>query len=158
MRPAGPYPEPVPRITLSIDLAQPRDRVWRELEAVERHVEWMADAESAEFTGTRTRGVGTILAVATRVGPFRTRDVIEFTQWDPPRLMGVAHRGLFTGTGSFRLEEHEGGTRMVWSESIRFPWYLGGPIGVIVAGPVLRAIWRGNLRRFQQSLAGGGDD
>jgi hypothetical protein len=148
----------VPRISLSIDLLQPRHRVWRELEAVERHVEWMADAESAEFSGAQTRGVGTVLVVATRVGPFRTRDVIEFTQWDPPRLMGIAHRGLFTGTGSFRLEEHEGGTTLVWSESIRFPWYLGGPIGATVAGPVLRIIWRGNLRRFRERLAGGGDD
>lgn len=157
MRSAGPYPDPVPDITLSMDLAQPRDRVWRELEAVERHVEWMADAESAEFSGARTRGVGTILVVATRVGPFRTRDVIEFTEWDPPRLMGVAHRGLFTGTGSFRLDAHDGGTRMVWSESIRFPWYLGGPIGAMIARPVLRAIWRGNLRRFRQGLTGGDD-
>jgi hypothetical protein len=148
----------VPRITLSIDLPQSPDLVWRELEAVERHVEWMSDAESAEFASTRTRGVGTVLIVATRVGPFRTRDVIEFTEWDQPRLMGIAHRGLFTGTGSFRLDDREGGTRMVWSESIRFPWYLGGPIGALIAGPVLRAIWRGNLRRFQQRLAGGGGD
>jgi carbon monoxide dehydrogenase subunit G len=146
------------RITLSVDLPQPPDLVWAELEAVERHVDWMSDAESAEFVGSRTRGVGTVLIVATRVGPFRTRDVIEFTEWDPPSLMGVAHRGLFTGTGSFRLDEQGGGTRMVWSESIRFPWYLGGPIGALVASPVLRVIWRGNLRRFRQSLAGGTDD
>jgi carbon monoxide dehydrogenase subunit G len=148
----------VARITLSVDLPQPPHLVWAELEAVERHVDWMADAESAEFAGSRTRGVGTVLIVATRVGPFRTRDVIEFTEWDPPNLMGVAHRGLFTGTGSFRLDEQGGGTRMVWSESIRFPWYLGGPIGALVASPVLRVIWRGNLRRFRQSLAGGTDE
>lgn len=142
-------------ITLAIDLPHRRDRVWQELEAVERHVDWMADAESAEFAGPRTRGVGTVLVVATRVGPFRTRDVIEFTEWEPPHLMGVAHRGLFTGTGSFRLEDHDGGTRMVWSESIRFPWYLGGPVGALVARPVLAAIWRGNLRRFRARLAEG---
>jgi len=147
---------PVPGITVSTLIPAPPDRVWSEVERIEDHITWMADAVALEFLGESTRGVGTRALVETRIGPFRTSDVMEFTEWDPPHTMGVAHRGLFTGTGRFTLQPVGGGsTRFTWTEDLRFPWWLGGPAGALVARPILRAVWRGNLRRLRKRFGSG---
>lgn len=128
----------------------PPDAVWRELSDLPSHVEWMADAESIEFSGKQRRGVGTIFDCATRIGPLRTRDRMEVTRWTEGRELGVRHVGLVTGEGVFSLRSRRRGrrTQLDWTERLRFPWYLGGPVTGLLAKPVLRSIWRGNLRRL----------
>ena len=73
------------------------------IEPIERHVDWMADAESITFTSTTQRGVGTRFDCLTRVGPFRTTDRMTVTEWEPGRAMGIEHRGVVTGRGRFTL-------------------------------------------------------
>lgn len=142
-------------IVVSIAIPAAPERVWEELARLEDHVEWMADAHAIAFLGDARRGVGTRMRVDTRLGPFRTRDVMEFTEWDPPRRMAVAHVGLFTGEGAFELEaDGENGTLVRWREEIRFPWYFGGRLGARAAGPVLRWVWRRNLGRLRDRLTG----
>lgn len=142
------------RSTVSVRIARTPTEVWAELERLELHAEWMADAVGIEFLTERRRGTGTRMKVDTRVGPLRTSDVLEFTEWVPPRVMRVSHRGLITGEGEFRLTPDGAGTRVDWSERIRFPWYFAGPFGAAVARPILRRIWRGNLRRLKERVEG----
>lgn len=136
------------RITVSIAIPASVSAVWDDVARLADHVQWMADAESIEFLGDRSSGVGTRMRVSTRVGPFRTDDVMEVVRWEEPRLIEVIHQGLFTGEGRFTLTPEDAGTRFTWSETIRFPWWLGGPAGAWFARPVLAAIWRRNLRRL----------
>ena len=140
-------------IEVSVLIPAPPEAVWSEVERIEDHPTWMADAVGVEFRSDARRGVGTRISVLTRVGPFRTTDEMEFTEWDPPRAMGVSHRGLFTGTGRFTLRSEDDGTRFTWTEEIRFPWFLGGPIGAAVARPILTRVWRGNLRRLRDRFS-----
>lgn len=140
------------RITISADYDAPPDVVWRVLEPVESHVDWMADAEVIRFVGDQTRGVGTRFECVTRVGPIRLTDHMEITEWDPGRAMGVRHNGLVTGTGAFTLEPIDAGrrTQFTWQEELDFPWWLGGPIGERIGGQtVMKRIWKGNLRRLR---------
>jgi carbon monoxide dehydrogenase subunit G len=125
-------------------------RVWEVVEPVERHVDWMADAESITFIGNQQRGVGTTFHCVTKVGPIRLTDKMRITEWQPQHSMGVEHEGIVTGSGVFTLTPiGDALTRFEWKESLRFPWWLGGPLGALVGGKlVLRAIWRGNLRRL----------
>jgi carbon monoxide dehydrogenase subunit G len=139
----------VPGIRVQTTIEAPPEAVWRRLADIADHVSWMADAAAIRFTGDRRAGVGTSFECETRVGPLRTLDVMEVTEWRDGEAMGVRHRGLVTGTGRFLLEPAGAGrTRLVWAEHLRFPWWLGGPVGGLLARPVLRAVWRGNLRRF----------
>ena len=141
------------RIRVSVVIDAAPDVVWAIVEPIERHVDWMADAEKISFTTGRTRGVGTAFDCLTKVGPFRLTDRMVITEWQPGRVMGIEHRGLITGRGRFTLRRRRGGrTRFTWTESLRFPWWLGGPIGAVAAWPVLRAIWRRNLRRLKQHV------
>jgi hypothetical protein len=139
---------------LIIDIPAPSDRVWAELADLGSHYQWMADAEEIRFTDQQRSGLGTRMLVPTRVGPFRTTDVMTVTEWEEGRAMSVEHVGAVSGRGRFALEETAMGTRLTWSEQLRFPWWLGGPLGAWVAGPVLKRIWKGNLSRLAARVIG----
>jgi hypothetical protein len=142
----------VTRITVSADYEASPAEAWAVLEPVEHHVDWMADAESIRFQTDQTRGVGTRFECVTKIGPIRLTDVMEITEWEPERCMGVRHDGLVTGSGTFTLEPLDEGrrTRFTWSEELRFPWWLGGPIGAAIGSRlVMKRLWNGNLRRLR---------
>ena len=129
----------------------PPDRVWADLRHLASHAEWMHDAVAIRFTSRQRQGVGTTFDCDTRVGPFRLTDRMEVTEWDEGRALGIHHVGLVTGEGRFSLRPaRRGRTHFVWEERLRFPWWMGGPVGALVARPVLRRIWRRNLRNLQQ--------
>ena len=148
----------MPRIRIETTIDAPPVAVWRRLADIGDHVSWMADAAAIRFVGDERSGVGATFECETRLGPLRTVDVMEVTEWRPSRAMGVRHTGVVTGDGRFLLEPADGGrTRLVWAEDLRFPWWLGGAVGGALARPVLRAVWRGNLRRFAARVIGTDD-
>lgn len=137
------------RIKVSVIIDAPRRRVWADVRDISSHVEWMADAESIRFVTSRHSGVGTAFDCRTRVGPIALTDRMEITEWEDGRRMGVRHSGVVTGVGRFTLRRARGGrTRFTWEERLRFPWWLGGPIGALIGAPVLRLIWHKNLRNL----------
>jgi hypothetical protein len=142
---------PKVRVTQLVDASV--GEVWRHLSDITDHVSWMADATAIHFTGDRSEGVGTTFVCDTQIGPLRTRDLMEVTEWEPARAMGVRHSGIVTGTGRFTLAAAAGDrTDLVWEEDLAFPWYLGGPVTATLAAPVLRRVWAGNLRRFARRV------
>lgn len=148
--PVDPYHAGVSRIRVSTVIDAPPKHVWRVVEDVAHHVDWMHDAVAIRFTSARTSGVGTTFECDTRVGPFRLTDVMEVTRWEPRRAMGVRHVGVVTGTGVFTLKRLSGGrTRFTWRERLVFPWWMGGPLGAAVGGEVLRLVWARNLRELK---------
>jgi len=130
------------------------DAVWRTVERIESHVDWMADAETITFRSEAHAGVGAEFDCLTKVGPLHTTDRFVVTRWDPGVAMGIEHRGAVTGTGEFTLAPVDGGvrTQFTWEETLRFPWWLGGPVGKVVGKPVLERIWKGNLRRLKAKV------
>jgi len=140
------------RVAVSRDLSVPHDRVWEALADLRAHTGWMRDARSIEFTSERTRGEGTRMEVLTVIGPLRTTDIMEVVGWDEGHSIEVRHEGLITGTGTLRVEGVGNGSKVIWDETLEFPWWLGGPVAAWLAGPVLTAVWRGNLRRLEEIL------
>lgn len=141
------------RIRVAVEIDAPPAVVWAVVEPVERHVDWMADAESITFRGDQTRGVGTRFVCRTKIGPISLDDEMEITEWVPERRMGVRHDGVVTGTGVFELEpiDLDRRTRFTWTEELTFPWYLGGRLGELAGGhAVLKLIWKRNLRALDR--------
>lgn len=141
------------RIEVSRVMKAPHRVVWAALADLASHAGWMRDARSVGFLGTRTRGVGTRMEVDTRVGPFRTRDVLEVTGWDEGRSITVIHLGLIKGEGVLSVEEADDGSRVSWVERLALPWWLGGPVTAWLARPLLAAVLRGNLRRLESLVS-----
>jgi Polyketide cyclase / dehydrase and lipid transport len=141
---------------MCITIDVPPAVVWSEVKHIDRHVEWMRDARSIRFLSRRRRGVGTELECVTAVGPLVTTDRLVVTEWRPRRSLGIEHRGAVRGRGRFTLRRQRGGrTRFCWREQLLFPWWMGGPLGELVARPFLRAIWKGNLRRLKARVERG---
>jgi len=78
-------------IRVSIEIDAPPAMVWMAVEAIEDHVDWMADAESIQFTTPEHRGVGTTFDCETKVGPLRLVDKMRVTEWETARVMGIEH-------------------------------------------------------------------
>jgi uncharacterized protein YndB with AHSA1/START domain len=143
------------RIRVSTVIDAPAARVWEQVRHVERHVEWMTDAEAIEFRSSKREGVGTNFDCTTKVGPFRLIDRMEITSWRPGKEMGVAHQGLVRGKGRFTLSRARGGrTRFTWNERLKFPWWMGGPVGGVFGGVVMRRIWKHNLKTLKAQIEG----
>ena len=145
----------MPRIEVTTTIDAPPEAVWARIEDVGTHVDWMADAEAIRFTSNQTSGVGTTFDCDTKVGPLKLTDAMAITEWDPGRSMGVRHEGLVTGEGRFTLTAVGAGqTEFAWAERLRFPWWMGGPVGGAIGAPVLKAIWRKNLKRLKALVEG----
>lgn len=142
------------RILVATDIEASPAEVWDDVQHIDRHVEWMHDAESIEFTSESRTGIGTTFDCATKVGPFRLTDKMEITEWEPEAVMGVRHVGLVEGVGRFTLTATaDGGTHFSWEEELRFPWWMGGPLGGIVGGQILKLIWKRNLKLLAARFA-----
>ena len=141
------------QIDVSITIARSPSEVWASVEDIESHTEWMKDASAIRITSESQAGEGTQFECDTKIGPFRLVDKMTITSWQVNRVMGVRHQGIVSGWGQFSLEENQSGhTVFRWAESLRFPWYLGGQFGSVIARPILRWVWNGNLRRLKASI------
>ena len=147
------------RIRVHTTIRAPRRVVWESLRDIASHVRWMHDAEAIRFLSTTREGVGTTFECDTRVGPLRLTDVMEVTEWRPQRALGVRHVGVVAGEGRFSLRRswRPGATTFRWDERLRFPWWLGGPVGGLAGGVVLRLVWRRNLAAFRALVERSGD-
>ena len=138
------------RVRASAVIDAPPETVWSAIEDIGTHVDWMADAVAIRFLTEARSGVGTAFECDTKIGPVRTTDRLEVTEWDPPRVMGIRHVGLVTGAGRFTLHQAPGGrTRFEWDEKLAIPWWMAPPL----AGLVLHWVWRGNLRRLATQVS-----
>ncbi len=135
--------------------AAPADAVWRAVEDISTHPEWMRDAVEITFLTQERQGVGAEFACLTKIGPLRNHDVLRVTEWEPGTAMGIAHTGAVSGSGRFTLSPDVDGTRFCWEEVLRFPWWMGGLVGERIAKPVLAMVWRKNLRRLKVIVEGG---
>ena len=141
-----------PGIAVEVVIAAPVTFVWDDVQDISSHVEWMQDAEEIRFLTKRHRGVGTRFECKTVVGPFKLTDVMEITNWKHAQAMGVHHQGIVAGFGEFRLRTSGSNTVCSWVEKLSFPWYFAGPFGAMVARPILKSIWKGNLRRLKARI------
>ncbi len=140
-------------VTTVID--RPPGEVWADVRDIASHVAWMQDAVAIRFLTDQIEGTGTRFECDTKIGPFSLVDVMEITSWDDDERMGVRHAGLVQGTGEFTLRPvGDGRTEFRWEEDLTFPWWMAGPVGAFVARPILRRVWRGNLRRLKARIEG----
>ena len=138
-------------IKVSTTINAPIKTVWNEVSRLENHTNWMNDAEKIDFLSENNSGMGTEMKVLTKIGPIKLYDYMTVTNWEVEKSIAVDHIGIVTGKGEFKLEEiDENNTKFNWEETLKFPIYLGGIIGEFFGAPILKLIWRKNLKNLKE--------
>jgi hypothetical protein len=141
------------RIEISTVINKPLNVVWDEVKIVENHVNWMEDAVKIDILSENNSGLNTKMNVLTKVGPITLNDIITVTEWKEKESIGVIHEGIVTGEGVFYLTSlDESKTKFQWVEILKFPFYLGGPLGEIFGGLILKLIWKKNLKNLKEII------
>jgi len=131
----------------------PPGLVWPVVCDIGTHSDWQVDVRSVTFTSTSTRGVGTTYDCDTRLGPIRMRIPMTVVEWDDGRAIAVAYEGTLSGGGRITLtRKRKQRTKVTWAARVRFPWWMGGPVGALAAAQTLRLVWRANLRNLDCRL------
>lgn len=138
------------RVESEILLEVPIEEAWAVLMRWEDQAIWMKDADSVRVISPMREGVGTTLAVKTRVlnVPLFT-EKLEVVAWEPPTRLLMAHRSFIGGVGEWSFREAPGGTMFRWSEDISLPVPLLGELALQVYRPFMRYLMRGALQGLQ---------
>ena len=133
-------------VVLPVDVSE----AWNILMRWEDQARWMKDADSVCVISAQREGVGTMIAVRTRVFnvPLFT-ERLEVTVWEPPRRLVMAHRSFVHGSGTWGFEEVDGATRFTWTEDLSLPVPLLGEFALLVYRPFMRHLMRGALANLQ---------
>ena len=124
-------------ISVETTINAPLNKVWDEVSQINNHSNWMKDAVKIDFESELRSGIGTKIKVLTKIGPFKLYDYMTFTKWEENKTIGVDHVGIVTGKGEMQFRKiDEYTTNFKWTETLKFPIYLGGPIGEVL-GEVL---------------------
>lgn len=140
------------RVSAEVVLPVPIEQAWALLLRWEDQPRWMKDADSVRVLGERREGVGTTVAVKTRVlnVPLFT-ERLEVTIWEPPRRLVMAHRSFVGGVGTWRLQPVEGGTWFSWTEEPSLPVPLLGELALRVYRPFMARLMRAALDELRAS-------
>lgn len=132
------------------------ERAWSALTDWERQPEWMRDADSVRVLTPSREGVGVRIAVKTRVlGMPLLTEILEVVEWRPPDYLAVRHTGFVRGTGAWRFERDDAGTRYLWIEDLSLPVPVIGEVALLVYRPFMRRLMRLAVDDLRRSLVSG---
>lgn len=134
------------RLRLETTLRTPPARVWEVVSDWERYPDWMPDVSWVRRV-EGPPGVGLVLDVRTKVlGVPAVTDRMTVQIWEPPRKLGIVHRGVVSGPALWKLEPEGDGTRFVWLEDIRMPPPFVGELGLWAYRPILLLTFTWSMR------------
>ena len=139
------------RIERHVVLPAAAEEVWAALVDWERQASWMQDAEQVQVVSAAREGKGTILIVKTRVlnVPLLS-ERLEVVAWEPPAMLRIAHKKFVAGTGEWRLEPAQSGTRFIWTEDLALPIPILGELALRAYRPLMGRLMKKSLDDFRR--------
>jgi hypothetical protein len=83
-------------------------------------------------------------------------DLLEVTEWSPPRRLVVEHRRFLRGAGVWSLEPTPDGTRFTWTEQVSLPLPVIGELMLALYRPVQRWLMGRAMRSFRDYVVASG--
>jgi carbon monoxide dehydrogenase subunit G len=141
------------RLAVEVGLPVVPAEAWDTLVAWETQAAWMRDADSVRVESDTRAGVGTTIAVKTRVlnVPMFT-ERLEVVVWEPPHRLVMAHRSFIAGTGTWDVQPAGSGSRFRWTEEISLPAPLLGELALAAYRPVMRRLMSGSMANLRRRI------
>jgi uncharacterized protein YndB with AHSA1/START domain len=125
----------------------PPEVVWALITDWERQDDWMLEASDFSVTSEKREGVGVEAEATIRIGGIKTRDRVRVSGWEPNKRLAIDHHGWVTGHGEIVLTPlPRGRTHIFWREELEPPLGLAGALGMTGFAPVMKRIFRRDLR------------
>lgn len=138
----------MPELRVHVEVDASPEQSWRALTDWARQGEWMLGTTVQATAGTG-HAVGDELRALTGIGRIGMVDRMRITRWDPPRVCEVLHQGrIVRGPGTFAVEPHETGSRVIWAEDLDLPLGALGRLGWPLVRPFARWGLQRSLHRF----------
>jgi uncharacterized membrane protein len=132
----------------SIEIAAPREQVWKLVSAPDRYEEFMFGTHWSPVEGEPTAGPRARFQIQIEVRSVDLGGVVEVVEWDPPHeftwtsITGIDQRGRWI------LRDCPTGTRA----TVRASYQVPGGILALVASELSKPLIRRDLRRSLQAL------
>lgn len=139
-----------------IDIHRPAEAVWPYLVDWERLDRWMKEARDFRVIGEQREGVGVEAEATIRVAGITTRDRVRVSLWRPPEALEIQHLGWVKGTGYMELSPTEVGCSLFWREELFAPLGPVGRTGLRLISPIMRRVFRRDLRLLKDLVEGEG--
>lgn len=130
-------------------IARPPSAVWPYLVDWEHLDRWMEEISDVRVVTGHRHGLGVEAEATVRIGGISTRDHIRVTRWEPPRVLEIAHLGWVRGSGHMELTPTGDQSVLAWRELLVAPWGPVGALGMRAFRPVLRRVFRRDIRRLR---------
>lgn len=127
-------------------LPGPPEIVWELITDWEHQDDWMLEASDFAVVSSHREGVGVEAEATISIGGIKTRDRVRITQWEPGRLLGIAHLGWVSGHADMKLLPSNGSTRLVWREHFTPPLGVVGALGMTLFKPIMCRIFMRDVR------------
>ena len=127
-------------------LPGPPEVVWELITDWEHQDDWMLEASDFAVVSSHREGVGVEAEATISIGGIKTRDRVRITQWEPGRLLGIAHLGWVSGHADMKLLPSNGSTRLVWREHFTPPLGVVGALGMTLFKPIMCRIFMRDVR------------
>jgi Polyketide cyclase / dehydrase and lipid transport len=141
------------RLAVEVGLPVPPREAGDVLVAWETQAAWMRDADRVTVESDTRAGVGTMIAVRTRVlnVPMFT-ERLEVVAWEPPHRLVIAHRRFIAGTGTWELEPAGSGSRFRWTEDIALPLPVVGELALTAYRPIMRRLMSRSVAALRRTI------
>ena len=127
-------------------LPGPPEVVWELITDWEHQDDWMLEASDFAVVSSHREGIGVEAEATISIGGIKTRDRVRITQWEPGRLLGIAHLGWVSGHADMKLLPSNGSTRLVWREHFTPPLGVVGALGMTLFKPIMCRIFMRDVR------------
>jgi uncharacterized protein YndB with AHSA1/START domain len=131
-------------VTARVRTTAPAATVWAAMTDWSRQHEWMVGTR-VYVVGGDGRSVGSRLLGFTGIFDVGFADLLEITEWEPPRRCRVRHSGkLLRGWAEFAVEPAGSGSVIRWTERLRPPLALVSPLLLVGMRASLRRLAAGS--------------